>query len=137
MDGRSYTFNGHGEYVLVKVESKNFEIQCRTERAVTSAGNQSDATIFSAFAVQHENIWVQIELLNDKSGVAIYAGNSSSSNADYTTVYYSTADYILRDIEGLDLSRSGNVTVIVFVDTGMYLSFSFCTIPVYVHVYSQ
>jgi len=61
-DGRKYTFNGHGEYVLTRLPSDTFpfEIQCRTERAVKTDGSLSEATIFTGFAIQGVETWVQV-----------------------------------------------------------------------------
>ena len=47
IDGRRYTFNGLGEYVLLMTNNNNFEFQGRTALAPNS-----DATIFSAFALK-------------------------------------------------------------------------------------
>ena len=44
LDGYQYTFNGWGEYILLKVEDQ-FELQGRT-----SPFNNTNATMFSAFA---------------------------------------------------------------------------------------
>ena len=49
-DGRRYTFNGLGEYVLLRTNSSNFELQGRTRLAANS-----NATIFSAFALREDN----------------------------------------------------------------------------------
>ena len=50
IDGRRYTFNGIGEYVLLKTNNSNFEFQGRTELAPNSA-----ATVFSAFALRDDD----------------------------------------------------------------------------------
>ena len=119
LDGRGYTFNGHGEYVLVKSTANNVQIQCRTERALTAAGNQSDATIFSGFAVQADQAFVQIELNDDNTGVEVYAGTSKTDAADYTTLYYANGNsFSLQSIPGLFLTRDANVTVATFTETG-------------------
>ena len=47
IDGRTYTFNGLGEYVLLRENHSDFEFQGRTELAFNS-----NATIFSAFAIK-------------------------------------------------------------------------------------
>ena len=47
IDGRRYTFNGIGEYVLLKTTISNFKFQGRTALAPNS-----DATIFSSFALR-------------------------------------------------------------------------------------
>ena len=45
LDGRSYTFNGLGEYVMTRITG-HFELQARTALATNST-----ATIFSAIAM--------------------------------------------------------------------------------------
>ena len=50
MDGKTYTFNGHGEYILMKTSNESFVLQGRTELA--GEGN-STATVFTAFAMAH------------------------------------------------------------------------------------
>ena len=57
IDGRRYTFNGLGEYVLLRTTSSNFEFQGRTELAPNS-----NATIFSAFALREGDD--RIEVIN-------------------------------------------------------------------------
>ena len=54
MDGLNFTFNGLGEYTLLKVRTENisFDLQARTERAKKKDGSVSDATVFSAFAAK-------------------------------------------------------------------------------------
>lgn len=121
LDGDTYTFNGHGEYILVKLADNNFQIQCRTIRATKSDGNSSEATIFSAFVVQAENVWLQIELNANKSGVNVFAGQNASYWSDYTTDYNS-ANFSLTSVSGLDLIRENNTAVALFIDTGMLLS---------------
>ena len=61
IDGRRYTFNGLGEYVLLR--ANNFEFQGRT----TLAAN-SNATIFSAFALREGDNHIEvIKLLHSYS----------------------------------------------------------------------
>ena len=47
LDGELYTFNGLGEYVLARVDGQ-VEVQGRTKLA----GNDTQATIFSVFAIR-------------------------------------------------------------------------------------
>ena len=54
-DGRRYTFNGLGEYVLLRTNSSDFEFQGRTARAA-----DSNATIFSAFALSESNDDIEV-----------------------------------------------------------------------------
>ena len=54
LDGKTFTFNGLGEYDLLKLETEDitFVLQGRTKQAVTVDGTVTDATIFSAFAAR-------------------------------------------------------------------------------------
>ena len=47
LDGGTYTFNGLGEYVLLRTNDTEFEIQARTKLATPN----TTATVFSAIAV--------------------------------------------------------------------------------------
>ena len=55
LDGRVYTFNGLGEYVLLRESINDFEFQARTELAPNS-----NATIFSAFAIKDGSDVVEV-----------------------------------------------------------------------------
>lgn len=50
-DGKNYTFNGWGEYWLMKAENV-FLLQGRTDRALDNNGNLTNVTVFSAFVAQ-------------------------------------------------------------------------------------
>ena len=59
LDDFTYTFNGIGEYVLLRTMGEvNVEFQGRTALV-----RSSNATVFSAFAIQHEDITVQVHHL--------------------------------------------------------------------------
>jgi len=55
LDGYAYTFNGIGEYVLVRAMEDDIEFQARTKLV-----ENSNATAFSAFAISHNNTKVQV-----------------------------------------------------------------------------
>ena len=58
LDGFTYTFNGIGEYVLVRSVDDDIEFQGRTTLV-----ENSNATAFSAFAIRHNGTTVQVMLL--------------------------------------------------------------------------
>jgi len=60
LDGLTYTFNGLGEYWLMQTTVATFEFQARTGQASTSDGDLTDATVFTAFAVNTDNGWIQV-----------------------------------------------------------------------------
>ena len=69
LDGRQYTFNGLGEYTMLNVqnENKTFQLQGRTDLALTADGNTTNATVFTAFAIKdHSNATLQVELSDDR-----------------------------------------------------------------------
>jgi len=56
LDDFTYTFNGIGEYVLLRAAGEiNAELQGRTVLVPSS-----NATVFSAFAIRHEGIIIQV-----------------------------------------------------------------------------
>lgn len=70
LDGKTFIFNGLGEYTLLKLRAENvsFDLQARTERAMKSDGTLSDATIFSAFAAKDGVSSLHVELNASKDG---------------------------------------------------------------------
>ncbi|XP_052803968.1 uncharacterized protein LOC128234050 isoform X2 [Mya arenaria] len=109
LDGKGYTFNGHGEYQLLNIPSSNLTIQSRTDRAVKADGNPSEATVFSGFAVQGDEVWAQAELNAAKTGILLFVGNNKSSWSDFTDTYNNeTAEIVIRNYEGIIVSVSRN-----------------------------
>ncbi len=52
LDGLKYTFNGHGEYVLIETDGNRFSLMARMLAATNSDGNASAATVISAVAAR-------------------------------------------------------------------------------------
>ncbi|WAR05736.1 FBN1-like protein [Mya arenaria] len=59
----------------------------RTDRAVKADGNASEATVFSGFAIQGDEVWAQAELNATKTGILLFVGNNKSSWSDFTDTY--------------------------------------------------
>jgi hypothetical protein len=71
LDGLNFTFNGLGEYTLLKVRTENisFDLQARTERARKQDGSLSEATVFSAFAAKDSSgATFHVEMNKAKNG---------------------------------------------------------------------
>ncbi|GAB1608679.1 hypothetical protein Ahia01_001152300, partial [Argonauta hians] len=101
LDGFKYSFNGYGEYVLLKILNKTtdneiMEVQARTTPTKDSNGKPINATIFSAFAMKDltTNATAQIELGSDEKTLVVY-----HKGIDLTTAFQSKTDYILPDTE--------------------------------------
>jgi hypothetical protein len=118
LDGRTYTFNGHGEYVLLQISSADFQIQSRTDRAEKSDGFASEATIFTAFAIESTGAWLQVEINNDKTGINLFAGSNKTNWADYTSDFYDNSVSFSYVTDSLSMSRDNNTLVTSFAETG-------------------
>lgn len=52
LDGTPFTFNGYGEYFILKVRGINFTLQGRMEPLIGDDGTKTDATVYTAFAAK-------------------------------------------------------------------------------------
>ncbi|KAK2146250.1 hypothetical protein LSH36_622g00023 [Paralvinella palmiformis] len=69
LDGLSYTFNGLGEYILLKTRQDEFTLEGRTIQAFDSYGQAIEATSYTAFAAKetHSDL-VQIQVNSARNG---------------------------------------------------------------------
>lgn len=89
LDGKNYTFNGYGEYTMLKIskDSVQFYLQARTDLATTANGTSINATIFSAFvALDQTGSKLQIEMSQDKTSKAPFECSTSESKT--ISLYY-------------------------------------------------
>ena len=69
LDNFQYTFNGLGEYTLIKTNGGNFTLQGRTVKALDDNGTETAATVFSAFAAADvDSDRVYIAMNSSRSG---------------------------------------------------------------------
>ncbi|KAL3837566.1 hypothetical protein ACJMK2_022914, partial [Sinanodonta woodiana] len=130
LDKKKFTFNGWGEYTLVSLNTTNttFTLQSRTARAMKADGNNTDATIFSAFAAK-DNIGanIHVELNETKNGLIVYAksNENASSFDDFTTDFADmTREFNVQD-EYLSLSRDdASKTFTAVFSSGISLNIS-------------
>ena len=52
LDGKAYTFNGAGEYIILDALNKTFLVQARSEPAERADGGQPVGTVFTAIAAK-------------------------------------------------------------------------------------
>ncbi|XP_061188930.1 uncharacterized protein LOC133197100 [Saccostrea echinata] len=115
LDGGAYTFNGYGEYTMMKIDHNGtkFELQARTDLTTNANGTKINATIFSAFVAKDQTgSVVQVEM--SKSRTRMYV---RGNGRDLTTDFENNPDYILRTLN-LSLSKDNGTYVASFVQSG-------------------
>ncbi|XP_069119594.1 uncharacterized protein [Argopecten irradians] len=92
LDNFSFTFNGKGEYTMLKVDTGNhsLELQARTGQAVSDNGTDVRATVFTGFAGKdfHGNVTFQVQLSDDRKSMEIYL-----DGRDYTFSFYNETNF--------------------------------------------
>ena len=77
-DQYQYTFNGKGEFYLLKTENSLFTLQGRMTEAINQNGGDSLATVCSAIVIKQESSdTVQLEMISD-TVTALVNGESIS-----------------------------------------------------------
>ena len=70
LDGVEYTFNGYGEYHIIRVAGPEFNLQGRMQPLVDQSGNTTKATVYKAFATKQNNSdIVQVRPFIPKPGI--------------------------------------------------------------------
>ncbi|BFZ22776.1 hypothetical protein BsWGS_25813 [Bradybaena similaris] len=112
LDGKTYTMNGWGEYIMLDVPSENFTLQARTGRAETSSGTVTNATVFTAFAGRESDYaHFQVELAWTNTTMVIIA-----NGADLTNDFYNDADFTFYN-EHIGVSRECRINKTLVVVT--------------------
>ncbi|XP_076088995.1 mucin-like protein [Mytilus galloprovincialis] len=123
LDGFQYTFNGWGEYTMMKIENENvtFEIQARTDLATSKNGTELkkiNATIFSGFAAKEDgNVTMQVELASDLETMVVYG------NGNDLTTQFNTDENFAVFLTGIVLRRQNHTLVVAFSESGIQLNF--------------
>ncbi|KAH3882943.1 hypothetical protein DPMN_006890 [Dreissena polymorpha] len=71
------------------------------DRAKKATGGLSDATVFSAFAIQGDGVWMQVELNEAGNRTQLFVGTDKTSWADYTNDYYNPGTMVIKSVTGL------------------------------------
>ena len=77
LDGYEYTFNGIGEYTMLRLFDNSFTLQARTKQITSAQGTPVQASKWSAFAAQvrvgatNSFQTVQIEMNADETGACV------------------------------------------------------------------
>ena len=118
MDGLQYTFNGLGDYVLVRTLDNLLHLHGRTLRPRTTEGELSNATVFSGFAIK-TNTSDTAQILFDESqpgnlSITIILQNETCLN--HSIEYFNEG----QDFTDMSIERSStnNNTIIVSFPSG-------------------
>nr|XP_022292249.1 mucin-4-like isoform X6 [Crassostrea virginica] len=121
LDGGSYTFNGYGEYTMMKINAGDiqFELQARTDLAVSANGTTINATIFSAFVAKDQSgASMQVELSRDKDKMYI-RGNGR----DLTLNFDSDPEFSFSS-ENLTITRENETVSSTFLQSSITIRVS-------------
>ena len=76
LDGVEYTFNGKGEYYMMKTKNGIFTLQCRTKQPKTTNGVEPRGTVLAAIAAKNENsARMHVEVNSQTNGGLVYVIN--------------------------------------------------------------
>lgn len=123
LDGKSYTFNGLGDFILVEDDASGVVVEVRAAQAQDTEGNFQNASIFSAVAMTTRGVSDVIEVERDPATVSRVLVNGlpvtkalSTSVTQFNGLSVhksktdSTTDSILIVFEATGLSVSMDVT---------------------------
>lgn len=118
LDGFQYTFNGLGDYVLLRSRDNLLHFHGRTERPLNTDGQLTNATVFSAFAFKTNNSDSGQIVFDDAvpGNLSITISGMDNSCNNYTIEDFNEG----LDFPGLSIERSdiNNNTVVVSFPSG-------------------
>ena len=117
LDGKSYTFNGLGDYALLHGTNDTVRIHCRTGRVPQPSGEPSNATAFTGFAFKADGGDI-VQVLYDES----VHGNMSITVSSSTCATYGLDNFTEAvDFTSVSLEKSEEVanTLVVSLPEGL------------------
>ncbi|XP_070175366.1 fibrillin-3-like [Littorina saxatilis] len=121
LDERGYTFNGWGEYTMVTASSleASFTLQARTDLAETETGKLGNATVFTAFGAEADDIRIFVGLdPNTKSSLVIYANSEDFSRRFQNDPEFQVDNddfFLHRDNDSLEISFQSGISLKISV----------------------
>ncbi|XP_013418963.1 uncharacterized protein LOC106179759 isoform X2 [Lingula anatina] len=100
LDSLPYTFNGRGEYTLIRTTNDSFTLQARTEPALAADGSFLNATVFTAFAAKDGNSEsrLHVQLSENRQELDIYR-----NDAQITSILLNSANQNYFSYDDLDI----------------------------------
>lgn len=110
LDGHKYTFNGNGEFILIKTPDDSFSLQGRMIPAEDNNGSSVLATVFSAIVgKQADSDTVQFELT--ENGITAFVNGEPLDFSDLSE----------QEFNNVTVSDLGNSTFSATFSSGAYL----------------
>lgn len=113
-DGANFTFNGHGEYVLVEAQLTNLRIQGRAQPKLTSQSTQVQGTGLTAVVVQED----------DSDILEVRMGTTGLLEVLLNHEMLSFSEQSWMDLKGMFLSVAQDKNVSVMLASGAGLEVS-------------
>ena len=110
LDHYQYTFNGRGEFDLLKTSNSLFTLQGRMTTAVNQNGGESLATVFSAIVAKQESSdTIQLETVSDAAVTVAVLVNGNSISFEVLKTW---------QLNNVTVSYAGDSTITVVFSDG-------------------
>ncbi|RDD39428.1 Mucin-like protein, partial [Trichoplax sp. H2] len=110
LDGKKYSFNGVGEYTLIRSENNYFTFQGRTKRPfIANTTKLAKATIYTSFAMsKNDSDTVEVKLNENSNTIAIIINKNSTYNDSHLT------NGTVLSFNNIEISKSSTTYIISF-----------------------
>ncbi|KAK3087620.1 hypothetical protein FSP39_008510 [Pinctada imbricata] len=116
LDGKDYTFNGLGDFVLMEDTNSSVIVQVRAIQAKDVQGRYQNASVFSGVAMTVTNVSDKVEVYSGETGAEIRI------NGEVVTLESSTSEYNDVSIEQNQTDTLTTNYLVVFQSVGVSLS---------------
>ena len=115
LDGTQYTFNGHGEFILVQSIDESLMVQARMTEPFSNDTNQTSGTVITAIVAKHnDSDTVQFEIADNNLKILVngdmidFKGLSEQQFKHLTVSQKGNQSYTVAIYPGITISLRGN-----------------------------